>query len=86
VLCASNDTWRVGRDAPANHSPAHCGGSFAYVGNFPIDFLKIDSGFLRLRKHDASTARQWSHGEQPLTDSTEPQRVAPARAHVSWRT
>jgi hypothetical protein len=52
VLCANNDTWRGGGGSPGNHLPMRCGGSFAYLGNFPIDCLKIGGSFMCQLKGD----------------------------------
>jgi hypothetical protein len=46
VLCANDDTRRVGRGSPRTHLVTRRGASFAYRRTSRIDRLKIDDGFM----------------------------------------
>jgi EAL domain-containing protein (putative c-di-GMP-specific phosphodiesterase class I) len=65
-----------------------CGSSFAYLRNFPIDYLKIDGGFMRQLKDkgvDRATVESWRAAFDRL-DKTATGGASPARrAHVLWR-
>lgn len=83
MLCANNDTWRVGRSSPANDLPAHCGSSLAYLKNFPIDYLKIDSSFMRQLKDNSVDRANCLSPRAAFDRFDKPQRVArrPGAAH-----
>ena len=82
VLCANDDTRRVGRGSPENRLSTRRGALLAYRRTLPIDDLKSEGGFTprqRDRRVDSVTGPSQ---KRPLMDSTQPRHAAAPAPHA----